>query len=154
MVLVTAEGELALELRAAPGGALLAEQLLSLPSVVDSAARFLDLPVRTITAIEHCVCVMQGEFASIDLRSSLAPALMGSGEATTCVVVFVCCKNTGRVCVAHYDTTCLQHPASVDVVIEVCCTPTMKLSYKVQQPSKQKGNIASLLSTAARVAEW
>ena len=82
-----------------------------------------------------------GEFASLDLRSSLAPALTGSGEATTCVVVFVCCKDTGRVCVAHYDTTCLQHPAPVDVVLEVCCTPTMKLSYKVQQSSKQKGNI-------------
>ena len=59
MVLVTAEGELASELGAAPGGALLAERLLSLPSVVDSATRFLNLPVRTITAVEHCVCVMQ-----------------------------------------------------------------------------------------------
>ena len=134
---------------------MLAEWLLSLPSVVDSAARFLDLPVRTITAVEHCVCVMQGEYALIDLRSSFAPALTGSGEATTCVVVFVCCKDTGRVCVAHYDTTCLQHPAPVDVVTEVCCTPTLKLSYKVQQFSKQNENVyALLLRTAAKVAEW
>ena len=145
---MTAEGELASELGAAPGGVLLAERLLSLPSVVDSAACFAGLagPYRRRSRALRVRHAGRSPLQST-CADSLAPALTGSGEATTCVVVFVCCRDTGRVCVAHYDTTCLQHPAPVEVVIEVCCVSVLKLSYKVQQYSKQKGFI---VSTAAQ----
>lgn len=116
MVLATAEGRVG-----APHDCpQLVERLMGLPSLAGVAARFAGLPLRTVTAADHCCCVLQGEVACVDLHSApAAPALVGSGEATTCVVAIIVSARPARVCVAHFDASCLRQPAPAPAALEV-----------------------------------
>ena len=113
---------------------------MGLPSLADGAARFAGLPLRTVTAAEHCCCVLQGEIAYVDLRSApAAPALVGSGEATTCVVAIVVSARPARVCVAHFDASCLRQPAPAVAALEV--RPGCQLLRCLLPPRRQLAHV-------------
>ena len=120
MGLETAEGQfLVSEEPQCSDSALLKRLLLHTPSLVAGVQRFLSQPTWTLTGEEHCVCVLQGELARVDLQS--APTCVGSAEATTCVIAVVHSQCPPAVSVAHFDQACLEdaYPAPVDALLQV-----------------------------------
>ena len=121
MGLETAEGQFVSASPQCSDSALLT-RLLHTPSLVAGVQRFLSQPTWTLTGEEHCVCVLQGELARVDLQSAPTPACVGSAEATTCVIAIVHSQNPPAVSVAHFDQACLDdasYPAPVDALLEV-----------------------------------
>jgi hypothetical protein len=78
--------------------------ILRLPSLVASTAAFLGQEQLSVPPSTRALCVLQGEAAALAAAPGAAPGwLLGSQDATTCVIAILHCAHTRSAWAAHLD---------------------------------------------------
>ena len=104
---------------------------------------------------ERCkrINVIQGEGAVIDVEKESGDVLLSSLEATTCCVVVLACRGSGRYAVGHFDQARVQHHHCLDSLMKGMLQPNLYIAGGYREDTLAGHDTASAILSAAEAAQ-
>lgn len=131
---------------------LSAVELVKLPAVQHQVEQFWssEPPVN----VERCkrINVIQGEGAAIDVGKESGDVLLSSLEATTCCVVVLACRGSGRYAVGHFDQARVQNHHCFNSLLKGMLQPNLYIAGGYREDTLVGHDTASAILNAAEAA--
>lgn len=132
--------------------AISAAELVNLPVVQQQVQLFVsqgnDADLKQCKTIN----VLQGESAVVNTDIESCAVVLSSLEATTCCVVVLACRASGRYAIGHYDQSCIQGRDCLSDLLKGMVSPNLYIAGGYCEQSSVGHSVASALLSAAHTA--